>query len=81
MLKQLSNLDVIPDDELDDDTMIPIMPQVQQPPQLIPKVEKQTDIDPKPAMLPRVIGTAIKVENHDSNSNHGGKYSKQWNIN
>ena len=62
VLKQLSKLDDIPDDDPDDDTVIPIMPQVQQPPELIPKIEKQTDIDTKPAMLPRVIGTAIKVE-------------------
>ena len=55
-------MDDIPDDNLNNDGTIPIMPQVQQPPQIIPKVENQPGNDTKPAMLPRVIGTAIKVE-------------------
>ena len=62
VLKQLSTMDDIPDDDQDDDTTIPIAPQLQQQPQVIPKVEGPPDTDIKPPMLPRVIGTAIKME-------------------
>ena len=62
VLKQLSTMDDIPDDDPDDDTTIPIAPQLQQQPQVIPKVEGPLDTDIKPPMLPRVIGTAIKME-------------------
>ena len=62
VLKQLSTMDDIPDDNQDDDTTIPIAPQLQQQPQVIPKVEGPPDTDIKPPMLPRVIGTAIKME-------------------
>ena len=60
VLKQLSTMDNIPDDDHDDDTTIPIAPQLQQQPQ--PKVEGRQNTDIKPPMLPRVIGTAIKLE-------------------
>ena len=62
VLKQLSSMDEIPDDDLNDDGTILIVSQVQQPPRIIPKVKNQPGNDTKPAMLPRVIGTAIKVE-------------------
>ena len=52
LLKQLSNMDDIPDDDPNDDMTIAIMPQVQQPPQITPNVENQPDTDFKPPMLP-----------------------------
>ena len=52
VLKQLSTMDDIPDDDQDDDTTIPIAPQLQQQPQVIPKVEGPLDTDIKPPMLP-----------------------------
>ena len=39
VLKQLSTMDDIPDDDQDDDTTLPIAPQLQQQPQVVPKVE------------------------------------------
>ena len=62
VLKQLSNMDDIPEDDPNNDTFLPIVPQVQQPPPTVPKVEKPTEPDVTVPMLPRVIGTAIKVE-------------------
>ena len=62
VLKQLSNMDDIPEDDPNDDTFLPIVPQVQQPPPTEPKAEKSTEPDATFPMLPRVIGTAIKVE-------------------
>ena len=62
VLKQLSAMDDIPDDEQDGDTTLPIAPQLQQQLQVVPKVEGRLDTDTKPPMLPRVIGTAIKME-------------------
>ena len=62
VLKQLSNMDDIPDDDPDDDTAIPIAPQLQQSPQVTLKVEGPVDTDIKPPLLLRVIGTAIKME-------------------
>ena len=55
-------MDDIPDDDQDDDTTLPIASHLQQQPQVVPKVEGQLDTDIKPPMLPRVIGTAIKME-------------------
>ena len=49
-------------DDQDDDTTLPIAPPLQQQPQVVPKVEGRLDTDIKPPMLPRVIGTAIKME-------------------
>ena len=62
VLKQLSNMDNIPEDDPKDDTFLPIVPQVQQPQPTVPKVEKPTESDVTVPMLPRVIGTAIKVK-------------------
>ena len=52
VLKQLSTMDDIPDDDQDDDTTLPIAPQLQRQPQVVPKVEGQLDTDIKPPMLP-----------------------------
>ena len=54
-------MDEIPEDDPNDDTFLPIVPHVQQPPPTVPKAEK-TESDVTVPMLPRVIGTAIKVE-------------------
>ena len=62
VLKQLSNMDNIPEDDLNDDTVLPIVPQVQQTHPTVPKVEDLPDSDAKAPMLPGVIGTAIKME-------------------
>ena len=62
VLKQLSTMDDIPDDDQDNDATLPIAPQLQQQPQVVPKVKGRLDTDIKPPMLPRVIGTAIKME-------------------
>ena len=62
VLKQLSTMDNIPNDDQDNDTTLPIAPQLQQQPHVVLKVEGQLGTDIKPLMLPRVIGTAIKME-------------------
>ena len=62
VLKQLSTMDDIPDDDQDDDTTLPIAPQLQRQPQVVPKVEGRLDTDIKSPMLPGVIGPAIKME-------------------
>ena len=41
----LSTMDDIPDDDQDDDTTLPIAPQLQQQPQGVPKVEGRLDTD------------------------------------
>ena len=68
VLKQLSTIDDIKDDDQDDDTTLPIAPQLQQQPQVVPKVEGRLDTDTKPLMLPQVIGTAIKMERPAGNA-------------
>ena len=68
VLKQLSTMDDIPDDDQDDDTTLPIAPQLQQQPQVVHKVEGRLDTDTKPLMLPRVIGKAIKREQPAGNA-------------
>ena len=52
VLKQLSNMDNILDDNPDDDITIPIAPQLQPPPQVTPKVEGSVNTDIKPPLLP-----------------------------
>ena len=52
VLKHLSNMDDIPEDDPNDDTLLPIVPQVQQPPLTVPKVEKPTESDVTVPMLP-----------------------------
>ena len=84
VLKQLSTMDVIPDDDQDNDTTIPIAPQLQQQPQVIPKVEGPPDTDIKPPMLPQVIGTAIKMEKPAGTAitiNPKKRFLKWWNTN
>ena len=86
VLKQLSNMDNIPEDDPNNDTFLPIVPQVQQPPPTVPKVEKPTESDVTVPMLPRVIGTAIKSGKHRLRPhlnllNLRKKCSKPWNIN
>ena len=49
---QQETTDDIPDVDPDDDTMLPIAPQLQQPPQVTPKVEGPVDTDIKPPLLP-----------------------------
>ena len=62
VLKQLSNMDNIPDDNPNDDTILLIVPQLQQPPPIVHNIKDPPDPDVKPPMLLRVIGTAIKIE-------------------
>ena len=68
VLKQLSTMDDIPNDDQDNDTTLPIAPQLQQQPHVVLKVEGQLGTDIKPLMLPRVIGTAIKMEQPAGNA-------------
>ena len=42
MLKQLSTMDTVPDDDPDDDIVLPIAPQLPWPPQIQPKIEDKT---------------------------------------
>ena len=63
-------MDNIPEDDPNDDTVLPIVPQVQQPPPTVPKVENISESDATVPMLPRVIGTAIKIEKQTDTTYH-----------
>ena len=75
VIDQLLNMNPPLDEDTEDDTTVPITPISQQSVQTtqpsapkLPKVEADTATDVKPQLLPRVLGTAIKIE-HPSMSN------------
>ena len=62
VLKQLASMDNVPEDDPNDDTNLSIAPQVPPVQQVQPKIEGGPDTDIKLPLLPRVLGTAIKIE-------------------
>ena len=62
VLKQLASMDNVPEDDPNDDTILPITPQVPPVQQVQPKIEGGPNTDIKLPLLPRVLGTAIKIE-------------------
>ena len=63
-LKELASMDTIPDDNPNnnDGPMLPIAPHAHQQQEAVPNTEDEPEIDTKPMMLPRIIGTTIKTE-------------------
>ena len=64
VLKELANMDNVPDDDPndDDDTTLPIAPLAPPTQETQPNIKDVPETDTKPPMLPRIIGTAIKIE-------------------
>ena len=64
VLKELSKMDNLPDDDPndDDDITLPIAPRAPPAQQVQPNIKGGPETDTKPPMLPRIIGTAIKIE-------------------
>ena len=64
ILKELASMDNLPDDDPndDDDIKLPIAPRVPPAQQAQHNTEGGPKTDIKPPLLPRVIGTAIKIE-------------------
>ena len=64
VLKELASMDNLPDDDPNDDDDIKLPITLHAPPvqQVQPNIEGGPETDTKPPMLPRVLGTAIKLE-------------------
>ena len=64
VLKELASMDIVPDDDTNDNDglMLPITPHANQQLEAESNTKNEPEIDTKPMMLPRIIGTAIKIE-------------------
>ena len=65
VLQELASMDIVPDDDPNDNDglTLPIPTNAIQQPEAEPNTKKEPETDTKPMMLPRIIGTAIKIEN------------------
>ena len=82
ILKELASMDTIPDDDPNngDGPTLPIAPHAPQEQEAVPNTQDEPEIDTKPMMLPRIIGTAIKTEKTTDTPSQEKKYSKLLNI-